>query len=325
MDKSRLESPPSWRDDVAWILRSARSAFRLRILLVAWPWLLLLEALGRGISGVPMAVGFSLLLFLGWLLLAAWVSLLAAGEASGGEDPGWKDLARGVRRSAPALLLAASMTLAIPAFLSSIALAGGLFSRIPWVGGSLWVAWALTAGLILSLAAAGWLLVGLPALLLQPAASVIEEPFGFDLVSRTTSYVRRRPLRLAGGLAAAAVSALLGTLVFALFLSLCLTLLEGIRDVALGTFPDLLLDFQELWPFVTARDSAGSPGPWAGPILRLVPAFFVAALFAGLTRLYLILRREVDGTPLAARRRQEEPAAPSELPRAPSPEASPAP
>jgi hypothetical protein len=297
----------------------------LRILLVVWPWCYFLEALGRGISGIPMAVGYSLVIFLGGLCVAAWVSLHAAGEASAGEAPGWKALARGVRRSAPALLLAASVTVAIPAFLSSVAMAGGLLSRIPWVGGALWTSWTLTAGLCLCLAAAGWILVGLPALLLQPAASVIEEPFGFDLVSRTTSYVRRRPLRLAAGLVLAAVSALLGTLVFALFLLLGLTLLEGIRDVALGYFPDLILDSMALLAFAAGRHGPCPLGPWVGPMLWLVPAFFVAALLAGLTRLYLVLRREVDGTPLAARRGPEAPAAVPDVPKAspPAPESRP--
>jgi hypothetical protein len=57
-----------------------------------------------------------------------------------------------------------------------------------------------------------------------------------------------------------------------------------------------------LWRSADAWGTPGAgslpPGPgWLLPAARLAPAFLLAALASGLGRVYLVLRREVDGTP----------------------------
>jgi hypothetical protein len=187
-----------------------------------------------------------------------------------------------------------------------LALAGGVLQWVPFVGGWLVLAWMLTAGLAFSLIAASWTLVGLGALPLQIAGSVVEGSSALDIVSRTFSYVRRRPLFLSGAWGAVLASSLLGTALFFLFLSFVMFGLEGILAVKAGRFPEpVTLGKVVAAHWVDPRCwclPEGKPlsqaASWAAPAARFLPSFFLASVFSGMTRIYLSVRRREDGIPV---------------------------
>lgn len=311
--------PSRW----AFLLGAPRDALYLRILLPVWLWWLLLAAVDgwRGAEGGAAwmtAASRALLPTLaaaGVVPLAGWVAVFSVRLLVTDEVPLLGELHRGVRRGLGTLLFAVLVTILTPAFFLAVALCGAVLGRVPWVGGILSGLWVWTVGLLLCGLAAGWILMGVPALLLVIPASVTEFPQGFEITSRCFGYVRTRPGYVLGGLARVLGAAALGSLAFLLLLSLVLIFLAGLLQVRAGSLPD---------PVAAARSVAAvwmHPGAWwplgcwepgACPLARalpepsrwllaagmLVPAFFVTSVFAGLARLYLLVRREVDRTPV---------------------------
>jgi len=307
-------------ESLAFLLSAPRMAFGLKALLPVWIWIeasklpcLCLDP--PAVSIVPWVVWGAGLLF-----IARWISVLEARGRTDRLAP--RDLLRGTCRGFAALVYSCAATLVTPALFVAIALAGALLSRVPWVGSWLAVAWMASAGVVLCLLGAAWLTAGVPALLLQAPASVIEAPHSFEVTSRTLSYVRRRPLCVTKGFIMVALSSALGTIPFVLFLSLGMVFFQGMVDLKEGWSLDLLdsargtlgiwgrPDVWDLRPtFGSAVEGCPSgPAVWLILAARLAPAFLVAAVFSGLTRLYLLLRLRIDGVPIDRMHDEPEPA-----------------
>jgi len=309
-DLQGVRGPGRW----ALLLGCSRTAFHLKTLLPVWLWLGLARVALRRLPSPAAEITGTAVLILGFLVVGAWVSLYTVRELSGGRATGLLDLARGIRCAIAPLLVGALATLAVPTLAVSLAFAGAALARIPAVGGALASAWIFTGGIALSVLAAAWLVVGIPALLLQVTAAGIEFPHSLEITSRCMSYVRNRPSYFVAGSTGALVASFLGTLPFFLLVSLSLVVLGGAVDVRNGDLPDpgglfwstvALWSHPETWwplglwpefPLGLYRQSPVTPG-WLLDFARLVPAFLVTSLFSGMARLYLCLRREIDGVP----------------------------
>jgi hypothetical protein len=109
-----------------------------------------------------------------------------------------------------------------------------------------------------------------------------------------------------------ALGAGLGTLVCLGLLFGVLWALQALTWIGEGELPDLaltaecavraLLLFDTWWPLTCGSDGAAErlleafePPFWLVPLARLAPAFLFAAFWAGATRVYLLVRQEIDG------------------------------
>lgn len=298
----------------SFLLASGRDAFRLRALLPVW---LSLTAIVSAEAGLPEHLGWlaSLAAAGAAFVLVPWISLIVLGGLRGASPPPVRDHVRIWARSVGLLALAAAGILATAALLLALGAAGTAVARMPLVGGVLGDLWTWTGALVLALLASAWLVVGVPALTLLAPAAAVDGTSGYELVTRTTSYVRREPLLFLAGWATVVFGAVLGTLAFAGFLALGLAAVECFRDLAGGQIPDipraatatlaLCASPGTWWPFGFWEGSPPAVGPAGVPfrpplaIARLAPAFLATALAAGACRLYLALRYRVDGTPIA--------------------------
>jgi hypothetical protein len=110
-------------------------------------------------------------------------------------------------------------------------------------------------------------------------------------------------------------AAVLGSLAFLLVVSFALVFLEGMLQVRAGSLPDPVAAVRSVaavwmhpgtwWPLGGWQPDAcpvaralPEPSHWRILAGRLVAAFFVTSVFAGLARLYLLVRREVDRIPV---------------------------
>ncbi|MGQ9591715.1 MAG: hypothetical protein ACUVYA_15635, partial [Planctomycetota bacterium] len=262
------------------------------------------------------------------VLAWGWVSAFAVREAAAGAAPRLRDLAREVALRSSAFYLAPAGTILVPMFLAALALAGSLVARIPFAGAWLGAVWLWTGGLALGIFAGAWVLLAAPSLLVQIPAAAAEFPHAYEIVTRAMDYVRRRPLVLAAGSLAVLGASLAGTAVFGIAVSAALAVLSSAAEIERGALPcpsqtaravaSVWLDPGTWWPAGRGALAAlGLPAEpssarWLVPVARAAPAFFAASVLSGLARLYLVLRREVDGTPVsevyevsAARRRNE--------------------
>ena len=296
---------------LGWILAAPRSAFSIRALVPVWLWIWALDALVRLLPGELAAWVVLPLVGLTGIPLWAFCALLSASSAARKPIVLRAAIAR-VRRACPTFYSAPLFTVVVPALFLAVAWAGAILGRIPIVGGGLLLAWASTGGLVLSILAACWILVGLPSITLQIPASVIEHPHPMDVASRALSYVRRRPLLLAWSSLASVAITLLATAVFVAFLSIVMGSLLTILGVGAGARPEISALGSQVaavwrqpsvwWPF---------PAPWPdrvatsvplGELLvaRFAPAFLLVSLAAASARVYACMRLAIDDVPLGS-------------------------
>ncbi len=288
---------------VALIAGAPRSAFKLTVLLPVWFWVLAAEAALRWLpAGIaPWATGS--VLAVGFLPCAAWVSLVSACEGVANKPHDLRTMTRRLRRGLAGLFLAPAFTLTTPLLFAACALAVAVVGQVPIVGGWLSVLWMSTCGLVLAFLAAGWLVVGLPAIALQVVAAMTEFSDAMEIASRTLSYVRRRPLLLCLAWTGALASALLGTLVFAVFVALVEAMVFSMGEVGAGRLPGAALLWGRFRDLLAASvwlgDGVRAFSVGSMLLARLVPAFLVASVFAGGSRVYLLVRREIDDVPVS--------------------------
>lgn len=271
-----------------------------------------------------------------------------------------------IRMRARTVLLAILFILAVPFLFGLIPLVGGwLLGSIPGIGEFLASVWLVFPGIPMAVLAAAWLVIATPALLLTAPAAALDFPDLFDVVSRSVSYVRRRPLKFGLFVTGSVLGSLLvafitGLFVFTVAATLIFSYLsagkypENPRDPATpgvyrttmeivcpvtswsrawegeeaeaqtvperpeSTTPDSPVTPEKKPGEVAEKKTDGKTGaptpepekppePFAGaedlPLLLrgslvamswLIPASFIAALLACLTRLYLLLRWEID-------------------------------
>lgn len=298
--------------NAALLLGGWRPAFHLAAFGPVW---CLLEAARAAASRAPAAwaswiwIPFAAACVLVW----GWISAFAVREAAGGAAPKLRDLAREVALRSGAFYLAPAGTILVPALLVSLALAGAVVARIPVAGAWLGAIWLWTGALALGIFAGAWALLAAPSLLIQIPAAAAEFPHAYEVVTRAMDYVRRRPLVLAVGSLAVLAASLAGTALFGAGASSLLAVLSSAAELERGGLPQpaetvravasIWLDPETWWP--AGRDALNALGlpaepasaRWLVPVARTAPACFVASVVSGLARLYLVLRREVDGTP----------------------------
>ena len=173
--------------------------------------------------------------------------------------------------------------MAVAIFAGSCALIGSLY-RIPWgigstVGSLLWFV-PLGLGLVMTLILAG-LAVGWPLMIATVAAEGEDAP---DALSRSYSYVNQRLARYAAHAVAAWAIGAIGLAVAILF-SRAVVALAG-WGVALGA-PDPL-------PSTPLADSVQLL--WLKLVGLLVHGWVYSYFWSAVSIIYLILRRDVDGT-----------------------------
>jgi hypothetical protein len=206
----------------------------------------------------------------------------------------------------------------------------GLLYRIPSpVGASVAGALAflpLIGGLVLTLIVVG-LAAGWP---LMHASVAAEAEDGFDAMSRSYAYVHQRPWQYAAYAGLAVALGCVGYLFVDLFARLVLHLSAWSLTFAAPA--------STVAPLYTARSAAdpnwvtASHGLWVGLVGLLVQGWVYSYFWTALTTVYLLLRRDVDGTPLTTvsyRRRPTpfdpepaEPPADEAIPAVPAPHAA---
>lgn len=266
------------------IWRAPRSVLTWKAIGPVWVWLCGVVVIERSlptgawfdVAGVILAAATALI----WLLGSAVLS--ARHEA--GLFTSATELAQAVRARFLPLISALLFTLLVPILFFLVALAVALAGRLPAVGAWFLWGWMATGGLVLCGFSAAWALVALPAVFLEVGAVAVEGSNPMDLTTRAMSYVRRQPLAVVWSSLLALVAALLGTVAFAALVTL----------VALGLHAMKMVGESQLGDVRSVWFGLDWTATWEWPILALVPAYFLASVGAGLSRIYLLLRRLVD-------------------------------
>ena len=272
-----------------------------------------LGALHRMVVGVPGWAwsnhpGFFVLLT-GWglglsMIFGGGIARLATVEACHGQTLDLPDAARFVKTRVLWLLLAPVIPLAVVGVVwVGLAAAGGVFFSLPGlnlVGGLLY-----GVMLLFGLAAAALLVfTGLGAGML-PASVAVEGTDAFDAVSRVFTFLICRTLRFFGLSAVVLVygaltTVLVGVVVFAAMWFTRAAVgawTHGLADAVpggnFGRLPGAAIDVESGG---TAQASAWMVGVWARLAFGAWVAYAVSYFFTSQVWIYLLLRREVDGT-----------------------------
>ena len=272
-----------------------------------------LGALYRMVVGVPgwawanhpwffvMLTGWGLVVS---MVLGGGIARLAAVEACLKQRHGVPEAARFVSPRALWLVLAPLIPLAVVALIwLGLAAVGGVLFSVPGLNllGGLGYGVLLLVGLV---GAALLIFTGLGAGLF-PAAIAVEGTDGFDAVSRVFTFLICRSLRFLALSAVVLVygaltTVLVGVVVFAaLWFTRAATgawtdgLVGVYRDGGFGRMPSGAPTTEG-----TAGATAALVGVWARLAFGAWVAYAVSYFFTSQTWVYLLLRREVDGTDL---------------------------
>jgi hypothetical protein len=229
-----------------------------------------------------------------WSLLGGAIARIAVVQAARGERIGLPEALRFAIRKAVPLLSAPLSPLVGVAFFAVLVALFGLLYRIPTLGPVIAGALAflpLLAGLTMALILFG-LAVGWP---LMPASVAAETEDGFDSLSRAFAYVHQRPVPYAAYLALAWVLGTAGLVVVDLFAGMVGGLTEwGLSFSAPG---NLLSTLFGALPGAGPTSTAGRLHTfWLSLVSLLAHAWIFSYFWTVVTRIYLLLRRDVDGT-----------------------------
>lgn len=249
---------------------------------------------GSGGWGFPQAFLASIWAAVVWGLIGGAISRVAAVEAGTGGRIGIATALRFSIRKAVGFVGSPLCPLIAVGLFGALCGLFGLLYQIPGgVGATIAGVLAflpLLAGLVMTLILAG-LAAGWPLMI---ASVAVEGEDAFDALSRTYAYVFQRPARYAAFLAWAWLVGTLGLVVVSLFAKAVPHLTEW--GLAFGA-PDALLDdlFHGQRP---ANDPAAATHRfWLGVIDLLARGWIYAFFWTAATQIYLLLRRDVDGTP----------------------------
>ncbi len=145
---------------------------------------------------------------------------------------------------------------------------------------------AIPGSLILVVLVASW-----PLMVLTVSA---EGEDSFDAISRSFSYVTRRPLHYAGTVVLTVISGGLGLILIGAFAILTVRLATW--SMALGGPDQLLVQLYQIPPS-SASENAPVIVFWLRGISLVIEAWLFSFFWTAVARIYLLLRLEVDGTP----------------------------
>ena len=156
----------------------------------------------------------------------------------------------------------------------------GLLAFLPLIG-----------GMLLTLIVIG-LAVGWP---LMHASVAAEAEDGFDAMSRAYAYVYQRPWHYAAYLALAAVVGCAGLLFVQLFATLVVRLAAW--SLSFGGPVTTIQTFYGLEEAAAGSAAATMHGFWLSGVALLARGWVYSYFWTAATAIYLLLRRDVDGTP----------------------------
>ncbi|MEX2139309.1 MAG: hypothetical protein WD894_08615 [Pirellulales bacterium] len=272
-------------------------------------WRTLSDPFARMFDADLTFVPFTLLLLLAfwallvWSLFGAAITRIAAVALARGDRLGFRaGLAHGIRRwplyfGAAAIPLVGVFVIAIPLLLLGLLMQLDFFV---FLGSLIWPL-ALLAGFVMALLLVG-LFVGWP---LMWATISVEATDPFDALSRSYSYAFHRPIRYLFYVIVAAVLALLGWLIVALFAHLIIEL--SYWALSLGATADQVQKIRTAGAFVTSTAErtgdwdmftigASIIGFWHACVKTLAIGFFFSYLWSAATAIYYVLRKDEDGT-----------------------------
>ncbi len=201
------------------VLEGSRAAWMPAKLFVAWILVGLLSVVLQILPAGAFRDGS--LILLGVITVPLCLLVLTAGsgwEFGGGARWPLSKAKILLKARAKTIFLALLFMVAVPILFALIPLLGGwLLGRIPGIGEFLSSVWLVVLGLPFGILTAAWLILAGPAVLLTAPAAALDFPDMFDVVSRSVSYVRRRPFKFIVFILGSLISSALATLVTALF------------------------------------------------------------------------------------------------------------
>ena len=230
-----------------------------------------------------------------WGIVGGAIARMVAVQQATGERIGIGTALRFATRRASALIGAPLCPLIGLGFFAALCVPFGLLYRIPGnlgptiAGGLAFV--PLLLGLVMTLLIVGWA-AGWPLMI---ATVAVEAEDAFDALSRSYSYVYRRPAMYAIHAILAWVLGAVGLVAVWMLAALAVHMARwglafGAPDATLGTYFSGDAD---------AIDTAGAAhGFWIFLVRLLAHGWIYSYFFTATTAIYLLLRLEVDGKPL---------------------------
>lgn len=229
-----------------------------------------------------------------WSLLGGAIARVAVVQSSRGERVGLPGALRFAARKAGALLMAPTSPLLAAACFAAFCAGFGLLYRIPGAAGPT-IAGALAflpllAGLMMALILVG-LAVGWPLMIASVAA---ESEDGFDALSRAYAYVQQRPVIYAAYLAIAWGLGIAGLAFVDVFARMVVELTAW--GLSFGAPGDRLAALFN--PGIEAQSTAVTLHAfWLSAVALIARAWIYSYFWTSAASIYLLLRRDVDGTP----------------------------
>jgi hypothetical protein len=232
-----------------------------------------------------------------WALLGGAIARIAVVDLAKRERVGLGASLRFAARKAVPLIGSPTVPILGMAMVAAPVAAFGLLYRLPGSAGPLAAGvlafLPLIGGLVLTL-----ILVTLAAAWPMMQASVAaEDDDGFDAMSRTFAYVHQRPWHYAGYVALAAAAGTVGLVFVDLFARLVVYL--SAWALSFGA-PASAVELLYLGTDTDGPSAAAglAHGVWVSAVLLLARAWVFSYFWTTATTLYLLLRGDVDGTPL---------------------------
>lgn len=244
---------------------------------------------------VPHAILAAVWVVAVWGLIGGAISRIAVVGLAKGERVGFFESLRFAGEKAVSLVGTPLIPMLGVVVVGSLIAAFGVLYRLPFgptVAGLL-AFLPLVGGLLLTMIVIG-LAVGWP---LMQASVAAEAEDGFDAVSRTYAYVHQRPWHYLGYALLALAVGCAGLLFVEVFARLVVHLTAwslgfgGPSAVVSGLYSGVETDMP---------DDHGTHGFWLAAIAWLVRAWVYSAFWTAASAIYLLLRRDVDGTPFNA-------------------------
>lgn len=328
---------PGMGEVVCDVARGARGGWRFRRVFLAWLAVLAVYWL-PGLGASPAA-------FWALATLAAVIVIGVAGMIAGTAGWEYGRSNRWTLAQCVSLLKSRFLSL-YPAVLSVVlvplclwgivALGAAGLAWIPRLGPWLASALIVVPGLLFLGLAAAFLCFALPASLLMVPAAALDFPDVFDTVSRSISFVRDRPLRFLVLTATGLLASLGAAVVSSIFVFVLAAMAILGFQVAVGGEHEPLRSSAEVvrvslvatdlgWPSgyrdrALARTDPETQTPLAesldripavlsvvlSALGRLAAASFLAAFVTSISRIYLLMRWQIDGDPPTALVRYDE-------------------
>jgi hypothetical protein len=233
-----------------------------------------------------------------WGLIGGAIARVAVIDVTRGERVGLAEALKFAARKAQPLLVTPLLPLVGLGFVAGLIGVFGLLYRIPGsfapTAAGVLAFLPLLGGLVLALILLG-LATGWPLMYVSVAA---EAEDGFDAMSRAYAYTRQRAWNCAAYVAIAALAGAVGLLFVDLFAQLVVALTQ--RALTLGGPAATVAAYYAAGKAVVPPSAAAAHGFWLSVVGLLVHAWVYSYFWTVASVVYLLLRRDVDGTPLGA-------------------------